>query len=329
MARYITKIRTDDGDHQIDYNALANLPTGMATETFVLTKIAEAQLEDAGIVSGLYATKEELQALSASDVGAVPTSRKVNGKALSDDIVLSASDVSARPNTWTPTATDVGARPNTWTPTASDVGAVPTSRTINGKALNSNITLSASDVSARPNTWTPTASDVGAAPSSHNHTKSQITDFPTSLPASDVYTWAKASSKPSYSWNEIGSKPSAFTPSSHTHDTSDITSGLLPLNRGGTGGWDAYSARNSLELPNFRTYFLEGNGILNILQANFSSFPNGCFVIYMSSNGSYVGIWGYKVDTYGSFMEMGYGGGNVYKYINSNGEWKEYTISPP
>ena len=52
----------------------------------------------------------------------VPTSRTVNGKALSSNIILSASDVSA----------------------------VPTSRTINGKALSSNITLSASDVSAAP-----------------------------------------------------------------------------------------------------------------------------------------------------------------------------------
>ena len=58
----------------------------------------------------------------------------------------------------------------------------------------------------------------GKAAASHTHTKSQITDFPTSMPASDVYSWAKASSKPSYSWNEIGSKPSTFTPSSHTHN---------------------------------------------------------------------------------------------------------------
>ncbi len=52
----------------------------------------------------------------------------------------------------------------------------------------------------------------------HTHTKSQITDFPTSLPASDVYSWAKESSKPSYSWDEITSKPSTFTPSEHTHN---------------------------------------------------------------------------------------------------------------
>ncbi|NSG84307.1 tail fiber domain-containing protein [Blautia faecis] len=48
-------------------------------------------------------------------------------------------------------------------------------------------------------------------------TKSKITDFPSSLPASDVYAWAKASSKPSYSWGEITGKPSTFAPSSHNH----------------------------------------------------------------------------------------------------------------
>ena len=45
-----------------------------------------------------------------------------------------------------------------------------------------------------------------------------LSDIPTSLPASDVYAWAKASSKPSYTWDEITSKPSTFTPSSHTHN---------------------------------------------------------------------------------------------------------------
>ena len=36
--------------------------------------------------------------------------------------------------------------------TASEVGAVPTTRTVNGKALSGNISLSASDVGALPNT---------------------------------------------------------------------------------------------------------------------------------------------------------------------------------
>ena len=44
----------------------------------------------------------------------------------------------------------------------------------------------------------------------HTHTKSQITDFPSSLPASDVYSWAKASAKPSYNFSEIGNKPTTL-----------------------------------------------------------------------------------------------------------------------
>jgi hypothetical protein len=35
--------------------------------------------------------------------------------------------------------------------------------------------------------------------------------IPTSLPASDVYSWAKASSKPGYSWTEISSRPTALS----------------------------------------------------------------------------------------------------------------------
>lgn len=66
---------------------------------------------------------------TAAQVGAVPTERKVNGKALSNDISL----------------------------TAEDVGAVPTSRNINGKPLSADITLAASDVGALASGGTATA----------------------------------------------------------------------------------------------------------------------------------------------------------------------------
>lgn len=75
--------------------------------------------------------------------------------------------------------------------------AVPNTRKVNGKALSADISL--------------TYSDVGAAAASHTHTKSQITDFPTSMPASDVYSWAKQAHKPAYSWSEISSKPTFAT----------------------------------------------------------------------------------------------------------------------
>ena len=41
------------------------------------------------------------------------------------------------------------------------------------------------------------------APNSHKHTVADISNFPSSLPASDVYSWAKAETKPAYSFSEI------------------------------------------------------------------------------------------------------------------------------
>ena len=59
-------------------------------------------------------------------------------------------------------------------------------------------------VADKNNPHSVTVSQIGAAPATHNHTKSQITDFPTSMPASDVYAWAKAATKPTYTANEVG-----------------------------------------------------------------------------------------------------------------------------
>lgn len=46
------------------------------------------------------------------------------------------------------------------------------------------------------------------ADNSHTHTKSEIIDFPTSLPASDVKAWAKADTKPTYTASEVGADAS-------------------------------------------------------------------------------------------------------------------------
>ena len=59
-------------------------------------------------------------------------------------------------------------------------------------------------------------------------------NIPTSLPANDVYDWAKASSKPSYSWSEINNKPTTFTPSDHNHNSLALT-GTLDLKNSANG----------------------------------------------------------------------------------------------
>lgn len=61
------------------------------------------------------------------------------------------------------------------------------------------------------NTWRPLGTTADTACAGNDSRLSN------SRPASDVYAWAKASTKPSYSWSEITGKPSSFTPASHTH----------------------------------------------------------------------------------------------------------------
>lgn len=56
------------------------------------------------------------------------------------------------------------------------------------------------------------------APTSHTHTRSQISDFPTSMPASDVKAWAKADVKPSYTASEVGAAPA-----SHSHSAASTS----------------------------------------------------------------------------------------------------------
>ncbi len=70
----------------------------------------------------------------ADKSSAVPPTRKVNNKALREDITLSAADVGAA---------EVG-----HSHSATDVGAVPDTRKVNNKALNEDVILSASDVGA-------------------------------------------------------------------------------------------------------------------------------------------------------------------------------------
>lgn len=68
------------------------------------------------------------------------------------NVALSADDVGARADTWTPTAADVGARPSTWTPTAADVGAIPNT---DGSVTDAKITVGA--VSGRYTVTIPSA----------------------------------------------------------------------------------------------------------------------------------------------------------------------------
>ena len=95
-------------------------------------------------------------------------------------------------------------------------------------SLNTTISLANAYGDTKNPYGTKTANYVLAGPSSGNAaaptfralvaadipslTKSKISDFPTSMPASDVSAWAKAASKPTYTASEVGAAAA-----SHTH----------------------------------------------------------------------------------------------------------------
>lgn len=84
---------------------------------------------------------------------------------------------------------------------------VPITRTVNGKSLSANISLS--------------PSDIGASPTRHTHTKSEIGlgNVDNTADANKSVKYASSAGSASFvAWNNVSGKPSTFTPSSHTHN---------------------------------------------------------------------------------------------------------------
>jgi hypothetical protein len=146
-------------------------------------------------------SKTEADTLLASYV---PTSRKVNNKALTSDITLNLDDVA-----------DGSTRK------LSDY--VPATRTVNSKALSSNITLTASDVGALPSSTTiPTVNDK------------TITIKKTSSDTGDTFTLNQSTDKTiilglaavatSGSYSDLSNKPTIPT----------VNNASLTINKGGT-----------------------------------------------------------------------------------------------
>lgn len=111
-----------------------------------------------------------------------------------------------------------------------------------------------SGVSGKPSTFPP---------STHNHPASQITGLPTKLPNPYALT-VKGNGALLNTYDGSGAKEinitpavigaatsghthSQYAPTSHNHSADNITSGVLPIGRGGTGGTSLTTAANSLK----------------------------------------------------------------------------------
>ncbi|WP_080735421.1 phage tail protein [Pectobacterium odoriferum] len=120
----------------------------------------------------LAATPKAVKAANDNANGRVPSARKVNGKALSADITLTAADVDAYTKAETDTRVAAATTAaNTAATAAANAntnanGRVPSGRTVNGKALSADIALGAGDVGAYTKAETDTR--VAAATTAAN-----------------------------------------------------------------------------------------------------------------------------------------------------------------
>lgn len=179
--------------------------------------------------------------------------------------------------------------------TAIDVGAVRRGIQINNQILaDSSITLSASNVGAY------TKEEVDAL----------IPTIPTSLPASDVYAWAKASSKPTYTASEVGAVPTSRTVNGKplsgniTLSASDVGASKVSYQHNSTsvsamsvgelkivGFFTSYGATQSVKLPSGGTYYVVG--ITESSDYNDDWFASG-ETGQVHSGGTTITIYGYN-----------------------------------
>lgn len=109
--------------------------------------------------------------------------------------------------------TDSNTMYNNATASAAGLMSAADKSKLNSIATGANKTVVDSDFIA--DSTNPVQSKViksaldGKSNTNHKHVKADITDFPTSMPASDVSAWAKAASKPSYNFSELGGTLSA------------------------------------------------------------------------------------------------------------------------
>ena len=168
---------------------------------------------------------------------------------------LPASDVyewAKQPTKPSYSASEVGARPSSWTPSKSDIGLGDVGN-YKSVSVSSQTLTSTEKQQARAN--------IGAGTSNFSGNYNDLSNKPSSLPASDVYSWAKASVKPTYTASEVGARPSTWTPSK-----SDIGLGNVANER-------QYSSNNP---PPYPVTSVNGQtGAVNVPSADLTNYVVG------------------------------------------------------
>ena len=233
---------TSSHTHDDRYYTESEIDTKVSTlNTAISGKAASSHTHAISDVTNLQTTLD----------GKVPTSRTVNGKALSANITLSASDVGAA-------ASSHNHNDSYYTETEIDTKLSGKANSSHGNHVPTVQTASNNTFLRNDNTWaTVTPANIGAAASSHTHTKSQITDFPASLKNPNALTiQGNGTTLTNGTYDGSAAKTVNITPSSigaatssHTHDDryyteSEIDSKVSTLNTAINGKADSSHTHN-------------------------------------------------------------------------------------
>ena len=116
-----------------------------------------------------------------------------------------------------------------------------------------------------------------------------IQNKPTSMPASDVPAWAKATTKPSYAWNEITGKPNEFNPAAHSHSFASLLN--KPTTLQGYGITDAASISHTHAFSQLqdKPTTIDGYGIVDTFkthrEVNFAPDEAGYYAVMTTKSG--------------------------------------------
>lgn len=271
------------------YSDLIGTPTipstdGLATETYVDTKIAEAQLDGGDVDLSDYATKDEL-ASTLSDYAKKDDIVKYDDT----DIKQSITDLSDRTSVnenaiATLRGTGEGSIKksvddalNKFVTDLSDDGVVNTYKELVDYAAthSSDVVEMVAEIEQNTNaikTLNEKVKDINSEKISQWDAKSEFSgsyndlkDVPESFPSNDVYDWAKQPTKPTYTASEVGALPAdTDIPSTDGLASEDfVNSAIANAQLGGDVDLSNYYTKSEVNevvpsLINYRWKFVEG-----------------------------------------------------------------------
>lgn len=219
-----------NGTTQTKTNGVVNLPaypTSLPANGGTATKAT--QDGSGNVITSTYATKTEVNAKYTKPSTGIPATDLASG------VIPTSLPASNTTDTYSAT----GTAPVSGKAVASAISGLDVTGTTSfgaGKTIS---------------TWSETDGKISITSQNISITKSQVSDFPTSMPASDVSAWAKASSKPTYTASEVGALASTVT-----HLSGDIATSQKGT-ANGVATLDANGLVPSSQLPSFVDDVLE------------------------------------------------------------------------